>query len=252
MKQLLYIICIISSLTGFSQDHEKKGICSSGISLFHSNGDDFYESNRVLIDGFNTSHVYEIVNFTIDSTTWTDSLIYELRLPFGDSLTYSASWHADGMCYYLDSADVNSLVTILKGIPFPIAHKGDYDMSYYYNLSQIGYIKDPCLFKIQKRNSPDKYFFRIKFYDPEVSVEGPFPKISEDISVWQSSENMLTVQATEGIAWNIDLYSLSGQLIQNNKLEGSQDLDISTLSKGCYIARISSEKGLKKQLKFIR
>ncbi len=252
MKQLLYIICIISSLTGFSQDHEKKGICSSGISLFHSNGDDFYESNRVLIDGFNTSHVYEIVNFTIDSTTWTDSLIYELRLPFGDSLTYSASWHADGMCYYLDSADVNSLVTILKGIPFPIAHKRDYDMSYYYNLSQIGYIKDPCLFKIQKRNSPDKYFFRIKFYDPEASVEGPFPKISEDISVWQSSENMLTVQATEGIAWNIDLYSLSGQLIQNNKLEGSQDLDISTLSKGYYIARISSEKGLKKQLKFIR
>lgn len=252
MRQLLYITFVISSLTGFSQDQEKKGICSSGISLFHSNGDDFYESNRVFIDGFNTSHVYEIVNFTIDSTTWTDSLIYELRLPFGDSLTYSASWHADGMCYYLDSADVNSLVTILKGIPFPIAHKGDYDMSYYYNLSQIGYIKDPCLFKIQKRNSPDKYFFRIKFYDPEASLEGPFPKISEDISVWQSSENTLTVQATKGIAWNIDLYSLSGQMIQRSKSEGSQDLDISNLPKGCYIAWVSSSNGLEKQLRFIR
>lgn len=250
MKQLLYITCIISSLTGFSQDQEKKGICSSGISLFHSNGDDFYESNRVYIDGFNTDHVYEIVNFTIDSTTWTDSLIYELRLPFGDSLTYSAYWHADGPCYSLDSADVNSLVTILKGVPFSIAHKGDYDLSFFYDIWQIGYIKDPCLFKIEKRNSGVRYFFRVKFYDPEEASWGE--QVINDISVWLSSENTLTVKTDKDVVWDIDLYSLSGQMIQNKKQEGSQDLDISDLPKGCYIARISSENGFKKQLRFIK
>jgi hypothetical protein len=35
-------------------------------------------------------------------------------------------------------------------------------------------------------------------------------------------------------------------------MEGSQDVDISNLSKGYYIARIYSEKGFKKQVKFIR
>lgn len=252
MKRLLYIAFIINSLTVFSQ--EKKGICSASCHLFHDNGGSYELNDHFSLNGFDLSHPLFYGTFQIDSTTWSDSLIYEITLTSGDSLLFSASWHADGMCYPLSSPEVvDSIVTILEGTSFQIIHTGDFN-TVYYSLSQKGTIKDPCLFKIQADYFSGKpYFIRVKFQDPSQS-ETPLdlPEITNDISMWLSGENTLSVKTDEDAVWEINLYSLSGQLLQKNTLQGSQDLDISKLPKGCYIARFSGENGLKKQVKFIR
>lgn len=252
MKKLLHTIFIFSSLCGFSQ--EKKGICSSYIHLFHDSGSDSIPDDKFRLEGFFMNDYSFQGNFVIDSTTWADTVIHELTLPIREKLSYSAYWIADGMCYTLDSANVNSLVTVLEGTPFPITRKGFYDTYFYYNFSQEGVIKEPCLFKIQRKNDLFRtYFFRVKFQDPpqpEVPLETP--EIILDISAWLSNENILRVKTDETIVWNLHLYSLTGEVIQNNEWKGSQDLDISNLSKGCYIARFSSQNGLEKQLKFVK
>lgn len=255
MKQLLYTIFIFSSLNAFSQDQEKKGVCSSLIILHHNQADPSMPDDYFTTSGFTLDHAAISGNFFQDSTTWTDSLIYEITIPFGDSLQYSAYWHADGMCpYAVDSADINSLVTILEGTPFPIVHEVGYYSFIQYDLSQAGVIRNSCLFQIQRMDIPHKcYFIRVKFQDPpQPELPLDLPEVTNDISLWLSSENTLSVKADAEVVWSINLYSLSGQMIQNNQMEGSQDLDISNLSKGCYIACISSEKGLEKQVKFIR
>lgn len=251
MKQLLCIIFITGSLTAFSQDPEKKGICSAAIQLYHANGTDWSASDHFRLDGFNVNNPIAYGGFHIDMDIPVDSLTYEITLPFGDSLQYTAYWNADGLCYQVDTAEVNHLITVLEGDQFQITYQGYYS-PLYYDLSQEAYIVHLCLFKIQK-GSLKPYFVRVKFQDPP-QPETPLtiPEVTNDISLWLSNENTLAVKADQHAVWAINFYTLSGQLIKTAKLEGSQDLDISDFSKGCYIARISSENGLKKQLKFIR
>lgn len=247
MKRLLYIAFIIGSFTSFSQ--EKKGICSASVQLFHNNGGDYNSNDHFYLEGFFFNNPLYYGNFQVDSTTSPDSLIYEITLPFGDSLLYTAGWLADGMCYNVDTAVVNHVVTVLEGTSFLITYGGYYSPGYF-NLSQKGVIQDECFFKIEKDHS---YFIRVKFQDPPIP-ETPLdlPEITNDISMWLSGENTLTVKADQDAVWELKLYSLSGQMIRKNTLEGSQNLDISNLPQGCYIVRVSSEDGLEKQLKFIR
>ena len=246
MKQLLYIAFIISSLTGFSQ--EKKGICSAAIQLFHDNGGDWSSNDHFYTNGFFYTKPLLYGIFQIDSTTWSDSLIYEITLPLGDSLQYSAYWTADGICNGIDTTAVNHLVTILEGTPFPITYEGYYYYVGYYSLSQKGIIRSASLFKIQMNDYT--HFIRVKFQDPPKPLD--LPEITNDISMWLSDENTLSVKADQDAVWDLNLYSLSGQMIRKNTLEGSQDLDVSNLPKGCYIAHVSSENGLEKQLRFIK
>ena len=253
MKRLLIIVFVFSSPGTFSQDQEKKGVCSSLIILNHNQADPSMPDDYFTTSGFTLDHAAISGDFFVDTATWVDSLIYEIAIPFGDSLQYSAYWHADGMCYPVDTAVVNHVVTVLEGTPFPINYTGEF-VPFLYNLSQKATIYDPCLLKIQRMDIPHKYYFiRVKFQDPpQPELPLDLSEVTNDISLWLSSENTLSVKADKESVWSINLYSLSGQMIQNNQMEGSQNVDISNLSKGCYIARISSEKGLQKQVKFIK
>ncbi|WP_341899655.1 T9SS type A sorting domain-containing protein [Fluviicola taffensis] len=247
MKRLLLTAFIITSLAGFSQ--EKKGICSASVQLFHDNGEVNSSNDHFYLEGFSFNNPLYYGNFQVDSTALSDSLIYEITLPFGDSLLYSAGWIADGMCFGVDTAVVNHLVTVLEGIPFPIAYAGYYSPGYF-NLSQTGVITSECFFRIRKDHT---YFIRVKFQDPPIP-ETPLdlPEITNEISMWLSGENTLSVKTDQDAVWDLNLYSLSGQMLQKKTMEGSQDLDISNLPKGCYIARVSGENGLEKQLRFIK
>lgn len=252
MKNLLYILFIISSFTGFSQ--EKKGICTSYIHLYHDNpGNDSLPKDLFRMDGFSMNNPLYKGHFLPDSISRPDTLFYELTLPFGDSLMYSAYWIADGMCYTLDSANVNSLLTILEGVPFPVIHEGAYQTYFAFNFSQTAIIKDSCFFKLQTKNGSKAYFFQIKFLDPPI-LETPAeePELINDLFVWLSNENTLRIKTDEPTVWNVSLYALTGELVQTRQSEGSQDLDLSKLPKGCYIARFSSQNGLEKQLKFLK
>ena len=253
MKHLLYIAFIISSLTGFSQ--EKKGVCSAGCHLFRESGNDSIVDDHFMLGGFDFINPLYYGGFHIDSTNLSDSTIYEVTLPFGDSILYSASWLADGMCVPLSGPEaVDSVVTILEGVPFPIIHEGYYGNPGYYSLSQKGFIRNPCLIQIKAEfGGSTPHFIRIKFQD-SISVDPSLglPEITNEISIWLSGENTLSVKADQDAVWDMNLYSLSGQVIQKVTLEGSQSLDVSNLPKGCYIARVSSKNGLEKQLRFIR
>lgn len=253
MKRLLYIIFIFSSLNTFSQDQEKKGICSASVQLFHDNGGSWDSNDHFWIDGFYSNNFSYYGNFQVDSTTWSDTLIYEITLPFGDSLQYTAYWHADGMCYGIDTAVQNHIVSVLEGPVFPIKYDGYYSPGYY-DISQEAYISEACLFKIQK--GYHGYFFRVKFLDPLPQPEPEKPltlwEALNELYLWLKNENTISVKAGDATIWEVNLYSLSGQLLQKHQFQGSQDIDISKLPKGCYIAHISPENGKNKQLKFIK
>jgi hypothetical protein len=252
MKKLTTLIFIITSLTGFSQ--EKKGICAAGINLFHDSGNDSISDDHFNLNGFNLGTPLYYGSF-LNVTTWSDSVTYEITLPFGDSLLYSAYWHADGMCFEnVDSADVNSLISILEGIPFSITHEGYYSTYFAYDISQKAVIRNACFFKIQRKNYPwNTYFIRVKFQDPPLP-ETPLdlPEITNDISMWLSSENTLSVKADQDAVWDIHFYSLSGQLIQQSVIEGSQSVDVSSFPKGCYIVCAKDQMGTDKRLNFVR
>lgn len=251
MKRLLVTIFIISSLTGFSQ--EKGPICSGGCSLFHPTDPLLNSYDNFRLSGGSLDHVVFSGAFQADSIT-SDSLIYEITLVSGDSLIYSASWLNDGgPCYIqtLEPEDTDSVVTILEGTPFPITifEPSGYS-GFSFAISQKGIVRNSCLiqFKAAYLTNPQKTLVRVKFVDPTLGI----PDISNEFSLWLSGENKLSVKADQDAVWEMTLYSLSGQVIQKNNLEGSQDLDISNLPKGCYIARVSNGNGLEKQLKFIR
>jgi len=258
MKQLLYIIFIISSFTGFAQ--EKGPICTSTFGLSHYVGTADYDDYLIISQG----HVHIKGMFYIDSTV-TDSTIYEIVLPAYDSLTYSGSWVNDGwgacFTYMLETDETDSVAMVLSGPVFPITYNSNNSNGLYvFNIQQNGVIHDPCLIQLQAPypnhvypNPCPKYFVRVKFQDPpEPEVPLNIKEVTNDISLWLSNENTLTVKADKDAIWKMDLYSLSGQVIQKNQLEGSQDLDISSLSKGCYIARITNNTGIEKSLKFIK
>lgn len=208
-----------------------------------------------MLGGFSLDNPLYYGEFHLDSINLPDSTIYEVTLPFGDSILYSASWHADGMCYPMSGPEeVDSIVTILEGISFPITYEGYYGNTGYYSLSQHAYIRNACLIQIKAENpNATPYLIRIKFSDqiPEdPSLE--LPEIENEISMWLSNENTLSIKADQNAVWGMNLYSLSGQVIQKSTLQGSQEVDISNLPKGCYIARFHSEIGVEKQLKFIK
>lgn len=243
----LTLIFILISLFGFAQDQEKKGICSASVQLFHNNGGDWNSNDHFWIDGFYSNNFSYYGNFQIDSTTWSDSIIYDLTLPFGDSLQYIAYWHADGMCYPIDTTVENHIVSVLEGTVFPITYDGYYSPGYY-DISQEGYISHPCLFKIKKGSKG--YFFRVKFQEaPKPLV---VPQIINDISLWMSAENTLSIYAVEGCTWNLEVYALSGELIHSNTMEGAQNLDVSSFPGGYYIAHIKDNIGNEKHVKFVK
>lgn len=253
MKRLLYIAFIISSFSGFSQ--EKKGVCSAGCHLFRESGNDSIPDDHFMLAGFSLDNPLYYGKFHLDSINLPDSTIYEVTLPFGDSILYSASWHADGMCYPMSGPEeVDSIVTILEGISFPITYEGYYGNPGYYSLSQHAYIRNACLIQIKAENpNATPYLIRIKFSDP--IPEDPslgLPEIGNEISMWLSNENTLTVKTDKDAVWEMNLYSLSGQMIQKSTLQGSQDVDVSNFPKGCYIACVSNGIGVEKQLKFVK
>ena len=258
MRQSIYLIFILISLSGFSQDEVKKGSCSSGCHLFHESGDASIQDDHFMLDGFYLNNPIYYGDFYIDSAAnSSDSTIYSITLPVGDSLVYSAYWISDGMCYYfgMTSADeVDSIFSILDGVQVTVIHEGAFDIPGYYNLSQRAVIYNSCLIQIKRKgwgSTPN--LIRVNFQDPpqpEIPLE--ISTVTDDISLWLSNENTLTVKADQQAVWNLDLYSLAGQVIRKSTLEGSQDLDISNLSRGCYIARITNDTGIEKSLKFIK
>jgi hypothetical protein len=249
MKKLLIIIFVLGSLSTFSQ--ENKGICSASVRFYHESGNDTVQDDHFYVNGFSFTNPLYYGSF-LDVTNSSDSTIYEITLPFGDSLLYSASWMADGMCYGIDTAVVNHILTVLEGTPFPITVGGYYAPGYY-NVYQNGIIRSSCFLKIQKEYT---YYLHIKYLDPPPPVEPEKPltlwEALNELYLWSKDENTISVKADDATIWEMNLYALSGQLLQKHQFQGSQDVDVSKLPKGCYIAGISPENGKNKQLRFIR
>jgi hypothetical protein len=251
MKQLLYITFVIASLTGFSQ--EKGPICSSHCRLYHPTENIYNDYYRLKGNNWNLHEFTGL--FQPDSI---DSTITEITLIVGDSLLYSAGWTDWGPCFYpdLQLEDVEHVITVLEGeVSVTAVREESFSPDWDYTINQEATIRSSCFLELKGAHfsNPKSHFVRVKFQDPP-QPETPLslPEITNDISMWVKNENTLTVKADQDVIWEINLYALSGQMIQKHALEGSQDLDISTLPKGCYVAHISSENGLKKQLKFIR
>ncbi len=254
MKRLLFITLIITSSTVFSQ--EKGPVCSKVCYLKHLNEtlpDDFYGLSG---NGWN-HHEFNGL-FQADST---DSSIAVITLLTGDSLVYHGGWIDWGPCISpdLEVDDVTSVITIVEGEPFPVtavkstSNSPDWD----YSISQDAVIRSSCLLGLKaplnmSSPTPKIHFVRVVFIDTPVEAGIPDELAVTDLSVWLSTENTLSVGANNDVKWDFCLYSLSGQVIQTSRQTGSQDVDVSQLSRGCYVAIVSSEDGVKKQLKFVR
>ena len=251
MKQLLYIAFIITSLTSFSQ--EKGPICSSHCRLYHPT--EWIYNDYYRLKGTNWN-LHEFTGlFQADSI---DSTITEITLILGDSLLYSAGWVDWGPCFHpdLELEDVEHVITVLEGeVSVTAIRKESFSPDWDYTINQNATIRSSCFLELKGAHfsNPKSHFVRVKFVDPPAPEDQlDLPEITNDISMWLNSENTLFVKTDETTVWNAELYSLSGQMIQKYRLEGSQTLDISTLPKGCYVAHVSSETGLKKQIRFIR
>lgn len=250
MKQLLYIAFIIYSATGFAQ--EKGPICNIGIRLRHENGTQL--GDYLHISELNLSHSEPYGAFHQVSTT-SDSLIYEITLPSGDSLSYHGSWANDGWgpCLVLPNPEqLDSVVEVLDGEPFPIVTTGTYTAAMDYSLSQDAMIRTSCFFEIKAayEQNPQSYFVRVNFLESSVGVaEEP---VTNDISMWLTDQNTLSVKTNENAILDLYLYSLSGQLVQRATIEGSQSIDISALPKGYYVLHASDQNGLERRLKFVK
>ena len=256
MKHLLFIIAIICSLTTSSQ--ERGPICNVGCSFIHDDGTPF--GDHLHLDGFYLSEPVCGGTFHLDSTNLSDSVIYEITLPFGDSLMYHGTWMNDGWgpcLVLLHPEQLDSVVEILEGTPFPILSSGTYTNEVDYSLSQDAVIRDSCFLKIRATysNFSTPHFVRVKFLDTPLGIPDPADEMSaitNEISIWLSNENTLAIKADENTLVDLNLYSISGQLVQHTIIEGTQNLDISALPKGCYIARSSAKNGLEARLKFVK
>ena len=257
MKQLLYIIFITCALTGFSQDQEKKGYCSNSCRLFHPTANNEFTDYYSFWDLYFQDLDYGGA-FHVDTSLVKTHLITLFK---GDSVIYQAEWgDMDGsLCWpvefnTLSPGDVDSTLTVLEGTPFPIVfdnspYSGPYS---HYSFKQKAVIRNSCLISFRALHSGEIHFVRIIFVDPPQEPSLNVPENTSDISLWLSNENTLTIKADKDASWEVGLYSLSGQLIQKNLSEGSQNLDISNFSRGCYIARITNNTGIEKSLKFIK
>ena len=250
MKRLLYITFIISSLNVFAQ--EKGPICSIFCTLTHTNGPNLSDHFSVYSLALNN----KIVSGAFHPDPL-DSTIFVITLPIGDSLVYHGGWTDWGPCISpdLEVENVDGVLTVLEGVLFPItavktiSSNPDWD----YSISQDAVIRDSCLLEIKAVyvSNPKSYFIRVNF--GEAPALGVLENTTKEIyMILKDNGNTLFIEADENVVLNATIYSLSGQVIQKSSLQGSQEVDISNLPKGCYIARISSGIGLEKQLKFIK
>jgi len=250
MKHLLYIAFMIFSFSAFAQ--EKGPICNIGCRLRHENGTQL--GDYLQISELNLSHSEPYGAF-YQVPTSSDSLIYEITLLLGDSLSYHGSWVNDGAgpCLALPNpVQLDSVVEMLSGDPFPIVTTGTYLAATDYSLSQDAMIRNSCFFEIKAayEQNPQSYFVRVNFLESSVGVaEEP---VTNDISIWLSDQNTLSVKTNENVILDLHLYSLSGQLVQRTTIEGSQSVDISALPKGYYVLNASDQNGLERRWKFVR
>jgi hypothetical protein len=248
MKQLLYITFIITSLSGFSQ--EKGKICSISCSLRHPTPDylDYFTvySNALNQEVHNSA-------FQVDSL---DATVFEISLPAGDSLVYHGGWVSWGPCATPHEVeDVDGVLTILEGESVPITTVKTLSTSpdWEYSIGQDAVIRTSSLLEIKAvyLSNSKSHFVRVTFVAPTLPVPG-VPDISQDIYILLTDENTLFIEADEHSILNTVIYSLSGQLVEKRIIEGQQNLDISSLSKGYYIVQVTDETGAEKRLKFIR
>jgi hypothetical protein len=249
MKQLLYIALIISSLNSVAQ--EKGPICSIAVTLHHpspANSDYFsvysYALNHRVFSG----------SFHADPL---DSTIMVITLPIGDSLVYHGGWIDWEPCIAPDFEveDVDGVLTILEGELVPItavktiSTSPDWD----YSIGQDAVIRTTSLLEIKAAYlpNPKSHFVRVTFVAPTLPVP-EVPEISKDIYILLTDENTLFIEADEHSILNTVIYSLSGQLVEKRIIEGQQNLDISSFSKGCYIVQVTDETGAEKRLKFVK
>lgn len=156
----------------------------------------------------------------------------------------------------LEIEDVYGVISILEGEIFPvttvktISSSPDWD----YSISQDAVIRTSCLLELKAAYIPNSksHFVRVKFSDGSLDIPDAPNETSTDYSIWLSNENTLTIKAVENSVLKVNLYSLSGQLVQEATIGGSQNIDISTLPKGCYMVLSSNKNGLEKRLKFVR
>ena len=248
MKRLLYITFIITSLNGFSQ--EKGKICSISCSLHHPTPDhlDYF---TVYSDALNQ----EVHNGAFHSNSL-DATIFEISLPVGDSLVYHGGWVSWGPCATPHEVeDVNGVFTILEGdlVPITTVKTLSTNPDWEYSIGQDAVIRTSSLLEIKAvyLPNPKSHFVRVTFVAPTLPVP-EVPDISKDIYILLTDENTLFIEADEHSILNTVIYSLSGQLVEKRIIEGQQNLDISSFSKGCYIVQVTDETGAEKRLKFVK
>jgi len=250
MKRLLYITFIIGSLNAFAQ--EKGPICSIFCTLTHTNGSNLPDHFSVYSLALNN----KIVSGAFHPDPL-DSTIFVITLPIGDSLVYHGGWTDWGPCISpdLEVENVDGVLTVLEGALFPItavktiSSSPDWD----YSISQDAVIRDSCLLEIKAVyvSNPKSYFIRVNF--GEAPALGVLENTTKDnYMILKNNGNTLFIEADENAVLNATIYSLSGQLVQKETIEGKQNLDISSFPKGCYIVNVSDENGTEKRMKFVK
>jgi hypothetical protein len=185
-----------------------------------------------------------------------DPTTFEISLPVGDSLVYSGGWVDWGPCATPEEVeDVEGVLTILEGELVPITTVKTLSTSpdWEYSISQNAVIRTSSLLEIKAvyLPNPKSHFIRVTFVAPTLPVP-EVPDISKDICIVLTDENTLFIEADEHSILNTVIYSLSGQLVEKRTIEGQQNLDISSLSKGYYIIQVTDQTGVEKRLKFVK
>ncbi|WP_043023666.1 T9SS type A sorting domain-containing protein [Fluviicola taffensis] len=252
MKQLIIIAAILSSLNVFSQE---KGMGNRSNVKF-----DHYIFDSLGYTGFSDYFYYSDIDqnsigfsgsFKMNSL---DTVFYEITLSTGDSLVYTGEWFSPYPPYFVSSlVNLDSVITVLSGIQFPISTNSGYDSYFNSGFMQRGVIHNSCLLEISSAHIPDadKYYVRINFVDPPLNVID-LPINLSDIKIYQKDELSLFIEVEDNAQLNVKFLALSGQLISETTLEGSNNLNISSFSQGYYIIQVKDSNGAEKQLKFIR
>ncbi|MNJ83741.1 hypothetical protein D3C87_11630 [compost metagenome] len=246
MKRLLFITAIISSISGFSQ--EKGAQCESKCNLTYHHGTktDLFQIRGFYFDLFECTEAFE------QSTT--DPKLYEVSINPGDSLIYNTDFIFEVCPGGIGADDLDSVLLVLEGDPVSLTQ--DWSVSSYHgdHFWQKGIIKSAGLFRFRDdyHNPENTYFVRVtmkELSNPEI----PIPDDSDEIILSLLNENTLSVKSNdESAVLDLNLYSLSGQLIYHTMVEGGNTIDVSTLSKGYFIACVTDQNGVEKSLKFVR
>ena len=248
MKNLTALIFIISSLTGFAQEKGAGFFSECTLNYAQPNGIVSFCIHEFQLNVLSFSGAFQL--------QLSDSIIYEITLPIGDSLTYAGSYSfGHALCSLIELEDMDSVILTVGGEPFSVVTEPINNSWGGSSYLQRGIITEPCLIKIEATYSSlghqKKHFLRVKFVEPTLPVPG-VPDISKDIYILLTDENTLFIEADEHSILNTVIYSLSGQLVEKRIIEGQQNLDISSFSKGCYIVQVTDETGAEKRLKFVK